>query len=186
MRASWPRPEPGAATCDRSPARVSGARFGEDAKHVLALGVSRAGGLAQLEMPLQNSRWGTQATVAASAVLFHQEGYEQVADNFIFSRPAAAPENARSSTSGIERAQPPARDQAIENRELFIQCMQGSERRRIAFDVVERNCRERFGHKEDGLRLFLELVGYVKRAQVDEALREFEKRFAPMLHRGPR
>jgi hypothetical protein len=64
--------------------------------------------------------------------------------------------------------------------------MQDSEWRRIAFDVVERNCRERFGHKEDGLRLFLELAGYVKRAHVDEALREFEKRFAPMLHQGPR
>jgi hypothetical protein len=104
----------------------------------------------------------------------------------LFPRPAPTSERTRDQTlSGIERAQPP-RDQAMENRELFIQCMKDSERRRIAFDVVEQNCRERFGHKEDGLRLFLELVGYVKRAQVDEALREFEKRFAPMLHKGPR
>jgi hypothetical protein len=64
--------------------------------------------------------------------------------------------------------------------------MRDSARRRIAFDVVERNCRERFGHKEDGLRLYLELAGYVRRAHVDEALREFEKRFAPMIHNGPR
>jgi hypothetical protein len=103
----------------------------------------------------------------------------------LFPRSAPASERTRDQAlSGIERAQPPARDQAIENRELFIQCMQDSERRRIAFDVVERNCRERFGHKEDGLRLFLELAGYVRRAHVDEALHEFEKRFAPMLHHG--
>jgi hypothetical protein len=102
-------------------------------------------------------------------------------------RPVPASERTRDQAlSGIERAHPPARDQAIENRELFIQCMRDSARRRIAFDVVELNCRERFGHKKDGLRLFLELAGYVRRAHVDEALREFEKRFAPMIHKGPR
>jgi hypothetical protein len=54
-------------------------------------------------------------------------------------------------------------------------------RRRIAFDVVERNCRERFAEGEDGVRLYLQLLGYVQSAKVNEAVEEFERRFEPML-----
>ena len=54
-------------------------------------------------------------------------------------------------------------------------------RRRIAFDVVERNCRERFAEGEDGVRLYRQLLGYVQSAKVDEAVEEFERQFEPML-----
>jgi hypothetical protein len=68
-----------------------------------------------------------------------------------------------------------------DNRSLFIRAMPDPAKRRIAFDVVERNCRDRFHHGEEGLNLFLELVGYVQAARVDEAVTEFESRFLPML-----
>jgi hypothetical protein len=54
-------------------------------------------------------------------------------------------------------------------------------RRRIAFDVVERNCRERFAEGEDGVRLYRQLLGYVQSAKVDQAVEEFERQFEPML-----
>ena len=54
-------------------------------------------------------------------------------------------------------------------------------RRRIAFNVVERNCRERFADSEDGVRLYRQLLGYVQSAKVDEAVNEFERQFEPML-----
>jgi hypothetical protein len=41
---------------------------------------------------------------------------------------------------------------ARKNRSLFIDAMDDPMRRRIAFDVVERNCRERFAEGEDGVR----------------------------------
>jgi hypothetical protein len=76
---------------------------------------------------------------------------------------------------------PSDRQQRIENRALFIRCMADPERRRIAFSVVERNCRDLFGEGEEGLDLFLQLMADVRRAGIDEAVEEFENRFAPML-----
>jgi hypothetical protein len=76
---------------------------------------------------------------------------------------------------------PPDRQQRIENRALFIRCMADPVRRRIAFSVVERNCRDLFGEGEEGLDLFLQLVADVRRAGINEAVKEFENRFAPML-----
>jgi hypothetical protein len=70
---------------------------------------------------------------------------------------------------------------ARNNRSLFIDAMDDPMRRRIAFDVVERNCRERFAECEDGVRLYRQLLGYVKSAKVDEAVEEFERQFEPML-----
>jgi hypothetical protein len=67
------------------------------------------------------------------------------------------------------------------NRSLFIRVMPDPAKRRIAFDIVERNCRDRFAQGEEGLNLFLELVAYVQAARVDEAVTEFESRFVPML-----
>jgi hypothetical protein len=66
---------------------------------------------------------------------------------------------------------------ARNNRSLFIDAMDDPMRRRIAFDVVERNCRERFAEGEDGVRLYLQLLGYVQSAKVDKAVEEFERRF---------
>ena len=74
------------------------------------------------------------------------------------------------------------REVAPDNRELFIDAMADPLRRRIAFDVVERNCRERFAEGEDGVRLYLQLLGYVQSAKVDKAVEEFERRFEPMLN----
>jgi len=54
-------------------------------------------------------------------------------------------------------------------------------RRRIAFNVVERNCRDRFAEGEDGIKLYLHLRGHVRSSAVDEAVMEFEHRFEPML-----
>jgi hypothetical protein len=70
---------------------------------------------------------------------------------------------------------------ARKNRSLFIDAMGDPMRRRIAFDVVERNCRERFADSEDGVRLYRQLLGYVQSAKVDEAANEFERQFEPML-----
>src|SRR5262245_62825810 len=73
------------------------------------------------------------------------------------------------------------REVAPDNRSLFIDAMTDPLRRRIAFNVVERNCRERFADHEEGIRLYLHLRGYVQSAAVDEAVAEFEHRFEPML-----
>ena len=54
-------------------------------------------------------------------------------------------------------------------------------RRRVAFNVVERNCRARFAEGEDGIKLYVQLIGYVQLAKVDKAVTEFEQRFVKML-----
>jgi len=54
-------------------------------------------------------------------------------------------------------------------------------RRRVAFNVVERNCHERFAEGDAGITLYLRLRGYVRASAVDEAVAEFERRFEPML-----
>ena len=74
-----------------------------------------------------------------------------------------------------------ALQQARKNRSLFIDAMNDPMRRRIAFNVVERNCRERFAEGEDCVRLYRQLLGYVQSAKVDEAVEEFERQFEPML-----
>ena len=74
------------------------------------------------------------------------------------------------------------REVAPDNRSLFIDAMADPLRRRVAFNVVERNCRERFAELEEGIRLYLHLRGYVQSAAVDEAVAEFEHRFEPMLN----
>jgi hypothetical protein len=83
----------------------------------------------------------------------------------------------------IEQKGPPAhvQDRASDNEALFIESMQDAARRRIAFNVVERNCREAFARGKEGLALFMQVRSLVERAQVEEALSEFNKRFAPML-----
>jgi hypothetical protein len=68
-----------------------------------------------------------------------------------------------------------------DNRSLFIEAMADSTRRRIAFDVVGRNCRMRFLVGEGGIRAFLEILQLVRSSNLDEAVDEFEKRFQPML-----
>ena len=68
-----------------------------------------------------------------------------------------------------------------DNRSLFIEAMTDPLRRRIAFNVVERNCRERFAEGDDGITLYLRLRSYVQASAVDEAVAEFEHRFQPML-----
>jgi len=73
------------------------------------------------------------------------------------------------------------RDQRIANRALFIQCMADPVKRRIAFDVVDRNCRDAFGQGEEGLDLFVKLAADVRRAHIDEAISEFDSRFKPKL-----
>jgi hypothetical protein len=73
------------------------------------------------------------------------------------------------------------REVAPDNRSLFIEAMTDPLRRRIAFNVVERNCRERFAEGEDGIMLYLRLLSYVQASAVDEAVAEFEHRFEPML-----
>jgi hypothetical protein len=70
---------------------------------------------------------------------------------------------------------------ARRNRSLFIDAMADPIRRGIAFNVVERNCRERFAEGEDGIELFLQLLRTVQSVGVDEAVEEFERRFVPML-----
>jgi len=76
--------------------------------------------------------------------------------------------------------------QGRKNRALFIEAMADPWRRGIAFDVVEfdvveRNCRERFAEGEDGIKLYRELLGLVRLGNVSEAVEEFEHRFEPML-----
>ena len=68
-----------------------------------------------------------------------------------------------------------------ENRALFIAAMPDPVRRQIAFNVVERNCREQFAEGADGVRLYVRLLNYVRLTNVAEAVDEFERRFAPML-----
>jgi hypothetical protein len=75
----------------------------------------------------------------------------------------------------------PRRAQEPDNEALFVGAMAHPVRRRIAFNVVERNCRERFAEGDDGIRLYFHLLGRVRSAGVDEAVKEFENRFEPML-----
>ena len=74
--------------------------------------------------------------------------------------------------------------QARDNRALFIEAMAHPIRRGIAFDLVERNCRERFAEGEDGIKLYRQLLGLVRLGNVSEAVEEFEHRFEPMLNQS--
>jgi hypothetical protein len=80
-----------------------------------------------------------------------------------------------------QKSVPSERDQRIANRALFIQCMADPVKRRIAFDVLDRNCRDAFGQGEEGLDLFVKLAAGVRRAHIDEAISEFDSRLAPKL-----
>jgi hypothetical protein len=71
--------------------------------------------------------------------------------------------------------------QARDNRALFIEAMADPIRRGIAFDLVERNCRRRFAEGEDGIKLYRQLLGFVRLGDVTKAVEEFEHRFEPML-----
>jgi hypothetical protein len=70
---------------------------------------------------------------------------------------------------------------AQENRQLLVAAMANPSTRRIAFDVVERNCRDRFKDGDAGIELYLDLFAVVEASGVQEAAQEFENRFAPML-----
>jgi hypothetical protein len=72
---------------------------------------------------------------------------------------------------------------AQDNQSLFIEAMADPARRRIAFDLVERNCRMRFRVGEAGIKVYLELLKHVQSSNVPEAVFEFERRFVPMLDR---
>jgi hypothetical protein len=80
-----------------------------------------------------------------------------------------------------EKVEQPVDAAATENRSLFIEAVADPIKRRIAFDVVDRNCRMRFRVGEEGIRAYLEVLDLVQSSKVDEALDEFEKRFLPML-----
>jgi hypothetical protein len=86
-----------------------------------------------------------------------------------------------------QRLERPANDTAAplipppDNRSLFIAAMADPTKRRVAFDVVERNCRMRFRIGEEGIKTYLQLLTYVQESKVDEAVDEFEKRFVSML-----
>jgi hypothetical protein len=68
-----------------------------------------------------------------------------------------------------------------ENRALFMAAMPDPVGRQIAFNVIEKNCREQFAEGADGVQLYLRLLTYVRLTNVAEAVDEFERRFAPML-----
>src|SRR5262245_25712012 len=86
---------------------------------------------------------------------------------------AELPDMRRAALSGLA--------QVRDNRALFIDAMSDPLRRSIAFDVVERNCRERFAEGEDGIKLYRELLADVRRSGIEDAANEFEQRFEPML-----
>ena len=54
-------------------------------------------------------------------------------------------------------------------------------RRQIAFNVVERNCRNQFAEGADGVQLYVRLLTYVRLTNAAEAVDEFERRFRPLL-----
>jgi hypothetical protein len=75
----------------------------------------------------------------------------------------------------------PPLSSSAENIRLFINAMRHPVTRKIAFDVVERNCRDRFANDEDALYLYKQLLGYVRRSRIDAAETEFIERFSLML-----
>jgi hypothetical protein len=68
-----------------------------------------------------------------------------------------------------------------ENRHLFAAAMANPSTRRIAFNVLERNCHDRFKDGEAGIALYLDLFAVVESSGAQEAAQEFENRFFPML-----
>jgi hypothetical protein len=58
---------------------------------------------------------------------------------------------------------------SAENIRFFIDAMRDPVSRKIAFDVVERNCRDRLANDEDALYLYKQLLGYVRRSRIDAA-----------------
>jgi hypothetical protein len=89
-------------------------------------------------------------------------------------------------TPGETAVRAPARRTAPkDNRSLFIEAMADPIRRRIAFDVVERNCRTQLRVGDEGIRVYLQLLTYVQSSKVDEAVDEFERRFLPSGSKSP-
>ena len=76
---------------------------------------------------------------------------------------------------------PPSSPPPADNIRLFIDAMRHPATRKIAFDVVERNCRDRFANEEDAVYLYKQLLGYVRRSRIDAAETEFIERFSLML-----
>jgi hypothetical protein len=96
-------------------------------------------------------------------------------NNLIGRLKAASEPSVAASTS---KPTPNAQD---ENRALFISAMSDPVRRQIAFNVVERNCRDQFAQGADGVQLYVRLLTNVRLTNATEAVDEFERRFRPML-----
>ena len=90
--------------------------------------------------------------------------------------PALAEQLATATDAAASRRFRPSPSPA-NNRALFIDAMADPAKRHIAFNVVERNCRARLAEGEEGIKLYVQLLTDVQRAQVDEAVNEFERRF---------
>jgi hypothetical protein len=98
------------------------------------------------------------------------------AKNELIGRLKAASEP--STAASASKPTPNAQD---ENRALFMSAMSDPVRRQIAFNVVERNCRNQFAEGADGVQLYVRLLTYVRLTNAAEAVDEFERRFRPML-----
>jgi len=98
------------------------------------------------------------------------------AKNELIGRLKAASEP--SITASASRPTPNAQD---ENRALFMSAMPDPVRRQIAFNVVEKNCRDQFAEGADGVQLYVRLLTYVRLTNAAEAVDEFERRFRPLL-----
>jgi hypothetical protein len=98
------------------------------------------------------------------------------AKNELIGRLKAASEP--SITASASKPTPNAQD---ENRALFMSAMPDPVRRQIAFNVVEKNCRDQFAEGADGVQLYVRLLTYVRLTNAVEAVEEFEHRFRPLL-----
>jgi len=72
----------------------------------------------------------------------------------------------------------------LEHREAFIQTLRAGPRERMRiFDVLEERCAQHLGSDRVGRNLYDILYAAVQDAAVPEAVKEFEKRFLPLLSR---
>jgi hypothetical protein len=83
---------------------------------------------------------------------------------------------AASEPSIAASASKPTSNAQDENRALFMSAMSDPVRRQIAFNVVERNCKNQFAEGADGVQLYVRLLTYVRLTNATEAVDEFERR----------
>jgi hypothetical protein len=74
----------------------------------------------------------------------------------------------------------------LEHQAVFVNALRGGcEIRKRIFDVIEQHHANDFGNGREGVKLYEELLSALRDSGMAEAMKEFERRFSPLLNPDP-